>query len=86
MITPEHKEDVTEYIREKIEDAGGALTAESFIEALWEHWDDVIDPVKVERKALRHELQQLRENRQAARDAITSMTTRIDEIQVILNG
>lgn len=83
-LTDEQQNDIIEHLRETAEAEGVNLGTENFTRFLFAEWDNVINPAKMDRKALRRELQDLREQKKANRAANTAIDTRIAEIQALL--
>ena len=81
-LNDEQWNDIRAYLNDE---EGEITTQEEFVDALRKHWDDVINPTKMEKKALRRELQQLRDQKQEIRGSLDDINTRIDELVAILN-
>ncbi len=61
-------------------------TPEEFVDSLKRRWNNVIDPVEMDRQALRAELRTLRARKANMRDRIdTRINPRIDELVALLN-
>jgi len=85
-LSSEQRDDIMEHIREKVAEAGQELTPESFVATLFDEWDAVTDPVQMDRKAKRAEIQRLRDQKQANRDSNDALDVRIAELQVELGN
>ena len=62
-LTTEEKDNIEAFLQEKAEDAGTQLTIETFIQLLYENWDDLIVPARMANRTKRRALRSLRRER-----------------------
>lgn len=83
-LTEDQQNDILAHLNDVAEADGVQLAIENFTIYLFENWDDIINPRKMDRKALRRELRSLRAQKASNKAANTSIDLQIEEIKTQL--
>ena len=77
----EQRDDIVAHISDLAEANQKELNAETFLELLFNDWDNIVDLTKMAKKAKRRELKALKEARTKAIEAKADMDRRIKDIE-----
>ena len=80
-LTADERRDILAYLEDEAETAD----VEIGIDFIFDHWDNITDAPQMERKALRREIRQLRDQRPTLRAQLDALIARIAAIDAILN-
>lgn len=80
-LTADQRRDILAYLEDESETAG----EEVGLEFILDRYDSITNPVLMERKALRREIRQLRDQRPIMRASLDVIIARIAAIDAILN-
>lgn len=79
-LTEDQRHDILAYL----DDESEVADQEIGINFILDRWDEIIDPLQMEKKALRRELRMLRDQRPILRDQLNAVIARIAEIDAVL--
>lgn len=80
-LTADQRRDILAYLADESDTTGEEIG----LEFVLDRWDTITNAPQMERKALRRELRQLRDQRPLVRDSLDVIIARIAAIDAILN-